>query len=117
MLETVREDLRHKAARRGLAPSLASIARISMSEGTLTQILYRATRFCEGRGMGILGFFFYRLNAAACHAVIGRGADIGPGLVILHGGGIVINTHVRAGKNLVLEHAVTLGEAHGRSPS
>jgi serine O-acetyltransferase len=86
------------------------------SDGTTAQLLYRAMRFCQTNRLKPLAFLFYRLNAALGHAVIGRGADLGPGLVILHSFGIVINTQVRAGKNLVLEHGVTLGAEKHRSP-
>jgi serine O-acetyltransferase len=116
MLETVREDLRHKVARRGFPPTLASYVRACGSEGSLAQLLYRAMRFCGGHGLGLPALVIYRINALVGQAVIGRGADLGPGLVILHASGTVINTSVRAGKNLVLEHAVTLGEVRGRSP-
>ncbi len=116
MLETVREDLRHKVAWRGLAPSLASSVRVLGSEGSLGQLLYRAMRFCQTRGLRLSAFLLYRLNAQVGHVIIGRDADIGPGFTILHSSGIVINTSVKAGKNLVLQHQVTLGERRGRSP-
>jgi serine O-acetyltransferase len=116
MLETVREDLRHKVALLGLPPTLASYVRVCGSEGTVTQLLCRATCFCHTRGLGVPAFLLYRINALVGQAVIGRGAELGPGLVIFHSTGIVINTSVKAGKNLVLQHGVTLGEARGRSP-
>jgi serine acetyltransferase len=52
-----------------------------------------------------------RLNAFTTHATIRRKADIAPGFVILHSLGVVINTNVRAGRNLVVYHNVTLGES------
>jgi serine O-acetyltransferase len=73
-------------------------------------------RFCQTRRLKPIAFVLYRLNAWLSHIVIGRNADLGPGLVIMHSIGTVINSEVRAGKNLVMEHGVTLGEAHGRSP-
>ena len=51
-----------------------------------------------------------------CGAVIGRGADLGPGLVLLHPFGIVINTSVVAGANCVIESGVTIGAEKGASP-
>ena len=58
----------------------------------------------------------YRRNAFISHAVIGRGAEFGPGLVILHSIGIVVNSSVQAGKNLVMEHCVTIGAEKGQTP-
>jgi serine O-acetyltransferase len=37
--------------------------------------------------------------------------------VILHSVGVVINTNVRAGRNLVIYHGVTLGEERHKSPT
>jgi serine O-acetyltransferase len=42
-------------------------------------------------------------------------AVIGEGLVIFHGSGLVIGSGVKAGKNLSLEHGVTLGNRIGAS--
>jgi serine O-acetyltransferase len=48
--------------------------------------------------------------------VIGRGADFGPGFVILHSFGVVINSQVRGGRNVVIEHGVTIGAEKDTSP-
>ena len=116
MLENVREDLRHKVAWRGFAPTLVSSVRVLGSEGSLGQLLYRAMRFCQTRGLRLPALLIYRLNAHVGHVIIGRDADIGPGFILLHGTGIVIDTGVKAGKNLVLQDEVTLGELRGESP-
>jgi serine O-acetyltransferase len=116
MLDLVREDLRRKALWYGLQPTTRALLRMALSDGSATQLCYRAMRWCEERGLRSGGLFFYRLNATLGKAVIGRGARIGPGFVILHGMGIVINSSVRAGRNLVLEHDVTIGAEKGRSP-
>jgi serine O-acetyltransferase len=42
-------------------------------------------------------------------------AQIGEGLVIYHGSGLVVGSGVSAGKNLTLEHGVTLGNRIGSS--
>lgn len=112
------QDLRRKAEWYGLPPAApASLLRMLLSDGTTAQILYRMMRFCQARLLlKPLAFLLYRWNAAIGHAVIGRGAEFGPGLVILHSFGIVINSSVRAGRNLVLEHGVTIGAEKGQSP-
>jgi serine O-acetyltransferase len=80
-------------------------------------LLYRLMQACQRRSLlKPLGLLVYRLNAALSHVVIGRGAEIGPGFVILHSFGIVINSAVKAGRGLVLEHGVTIGAAHNQSP-
>lgn len=110
------EDLRRKAEWYELAPTAKSLMRMALSDGSTAQILYRMMQYCQNHRLKLLAILLYRFNAAIGHVVIGRGADLGPGLVILHSFGIVINTEVRAGRNLVLEHGVTIGAEKGRSP-
>ena len=87
-----------------------------LSDGSTTQVLYRAMQFCQTHHLKPIAALLYRLNTFFGHAVIGRSADFGPGLVILHSMGIVVNSSVRAGKNLVLEHGITIGAEKGKSP-
>jgi serine O-acetyltransferase len=112
MLQTFLEDLRAKAE----WYETDSLLRALASDGTTATALYRAMRFCQRTGLKPLAAVLYRLNAFLGHAVIGRGAEFGPGLVILHSIGVVINSQVRAGRNVVIEHGVTIGAEKGQSP-
>ncbi len=116
MLETVREDLYSKAEWYGLPRTPRSLLRMCVSDGSSAQILYRAMRWCEIAGLKPLSLFLYRLNAHLSHCIIGRGADFGPGFVLVHSIGVVINTSVRAGRNLIVEHGVTIGAEKSGSP-
>lgn len=73
-------------------------------------------RYCQTHHLQILAAVIYRVNASTTHAVIGRKAEIGPGFVITHSLGVVINSSVRAGRNLVIEHGATIGEEKFKSP-
>ncbi len=116
MLQIVIADLSHKIALRGQRVTAGSIVRILFAEGSVAQIIYRLMRLCDIHRLRPLAFAFYRLNALLSNIVIGRGAEFGPGLVIMHTFGTVINGAVRGGRNVVLEHGVTIGESGGRSP-
>jgi serine O-acetyltransferase len=116
MFETIREDFRHKREWLDLPPTLRSALYLCVTDGGMPQLLYRLMRYCETHGMEPLAMVVYRLNAICSHTVIGRKAELGPGLVIVHSLGIMVNGAVRAGKNLVLEHGVTLGGEKGRCP-
>ena len=116
MLSILMEDLRRKADWYELPSGRRALLRMCLSDGSTAQILYRLMRYCQTGRLRPVAMVVYRLNAALGHAVIGRGAEFGPGLVILHSYGIVINSEVRAGRNLVLEHGVTIGAEKGRSP-
>lgn len=113
MLQTVRQDLQRKAEWYGAT----SLARALLSDGTSAMLLYRAMRWCQRRRLAPLAAILYRMNAFIGHAVIGRGAEFGPGFVILHSIGVVINSGVRGGRNVVIEHGVTIGAEKGQSPS
>lgn len=116
MLRITLEDLGHKAEWYGLPRTRRALLRMCLSDGSTCQILYRLMRYCQTRRLKLAAMLLYRANAAIGHAVIGRDAELGSGLVILHSYGIVINSEVRAGKNLVLEHGVTIGAEKGQSP-
>jgi serine O-acetyltransferase len=116
MFQTIVKDLQHKAEWYELPCTAKSLLRMWLSDGSTAQILYRAMRFCQTHHLKPLAFLLYRLNASVGHVVIGRGAELGPGLIILHSFGIVINSSVRAGKNLVIEHGVTIGAEKSQSP-
>ena len=116
ILRTLHTDIRHKAEWYGLRPTGLSLLRMCFSDASMAQILYRAMRFCQTHKLGIFAFLLYRWNAVWNGAVIGRGAEFGPGFVLLHSVGVVINSEVRAGRNLVLEHGVTIGAEKGASP-
>lgn len=73
-------------------------------------------RFCQMHSLKPLAYILYRMNVMLYGAVIGRGADFGSGFILLHTVGTVINSEVVAGKNLVLEHGVTIGAEKGASP-
>ena len=49
-------------------------------------------------------------------AVIGRDAEFGPGLVILHSVALVINSSVSGGQNVIVEGCVTIGAEKSKSP-
>jgi serine O-acetyltransferase len=116
MFATIRADMQRKAEWYELRPGFKSFVRMCLSDGSSAQLLYRVMRFLERNKLKPLSFLVYRLNVHIGHVVIGRGADFGPGFVILHSLGIVVNTEVRAGKNLVIEHGVTIGAEKGKSP-
>jgi serine O-acetyltransferase len=112
MLQTFLQDLRVKAE----WCETTSLARVLLRDGTTTMALYRAMRCCQRLRLAPLAFLLHRVNAFMGHAVIGRGAEFGPGFVIMHSMGIVINSQVRGGRRVILEHGVTLGSEKGRSP-
>lgn len=78
--------------------------------------LYRAADRLHRRGHPAAAVFVAAANRVLTGVDIEPGATIGPGLVIMHGHGIVINRAVRAGKNLEIYQQVTLGVNNRHAP-
>ena len=87
-----------------------------MREGSAATAIFRLSNALSRLHLGFLGAIVGRIGAVLTGAVIGRGAQMGPGLVILHSHGIVINGLVKVGRNLILGHGVTIGTEKGRTP-
>ena len=116
MFNLIWNDMRRKAEWYGRPSTTASVLRMVLSEGSMTQIIYRMMQFCTQCRLAPIAFILYRLNAFFGQTVVGRSAEIGPGLIILHSSGIVINSAVRAGMNLTLENGVTIGAEKNKRP-
>jgi len=112
----LRSDLRAKSAWYFGRTSAALTLRALLTDGSLCMVLYRLMRFLKRCRLGIPAAIVYKLNSFLTGAVIGRGADFGPGFVVLHSHGLVVNSSVRGGANVILEGNVTVGAEKDRSP-
>src|SRR5205823_4909535 len=63
-----------------------------------------------------LEMVFNKLNTLFGNCIIGRGAAFGPGFVLVHSTGVVINGNVQGGSNVYVEHQVTIGAEGRESP-
>lgn len=102
-------DLTAKAEWLYESRSFAAVGKVLLTDGTPAMIWYRLMQWAERWRIAPLVMVFNRVNSACCGCVIGRGADFGPGFVLVHANGIVINGRVRGGARVVLEHQVTIG--------
>lgn len=110
-LRLLREDLREKARWCYQSDSPGAVAKTLATDGTSAMILYRLMQGAREAHLAPLEMVFNKLNSAVNSCVIGRGADFGPGFVIVHSHGVVINGKVRGGANVHLEHEVTIGDS------
>jgi serine O-acetyltransferase len=78
--------------------------------------VYRCMQWSQKHRLAPLAMLFNKINVWFGGCVIGRGADFGPGFVLIHSNGVVINTSVRGGKNVFIEHQVTIGAEKGEAP-
>jgi serine O-acetyltransferase len=116
LLALMRSDVRAKAEWLYAGASAGRILKALCTDGTFAMIVYRLMQGSQRRRLVPLAMLFNKLNAVLGHCVIGRGADFGPAFVLIHSHGVVINSAVRGGHHVYLEHQVTIGAEKGASP-
>lgn len=93
-----------------------SILRTLVSDGTSANVLYRLTSWLIKYKLAPLALISLWLNRVINGCVIGAGAKFDQGLVIMHPVGVVINSKVCGGKNIVIESGVVIGDEKGQAP-
>ena len=83
----------------------------------MAMVFYRAMQWSRRWRLVPFEMVFNRLNTIFCGCIIGRGAEFGPGFVLIHSTGVVINGRVRGGCNVFIEHQVTIGAERRSSPT
>ena len=116
MFALIASDVRAKAEWIYGSVTRKTILKAVLTDGTLAMILYRLMHACQRNSLKLPAMIFNKLNTVICRCVIGRNADFGPGFVLIHSHGVVINSGVIGGMNVKLEHEVTIGAEKGVSP-
>ena len=117
MFHLIATDLRNKAMWCYEGTRWVDILKVLFTDGTCAMILYRLMQWARRWRLVPLELIFNKMNAALCNCIIGRGAEFGSGLVLIHATGIVINGQVRGGANIYIEHQVTIGAERRQIPS
>lgn len=105
------EDLKAKALWLHGGDTWKHVVRALLSDASLSMLIYRfmvfTNAFCITKPIAAI---LCKLNAICCGAVVGRNAFFGKGFVILHSVGVVINSKVIGGTNIIIESGVVIGE-------
>jgi serine O-acetyltransferase len=113
----LRTDLRLKAIWcYGSSAGFGTRLRLFLTDGTMAMVYYRLMQWSRRHRLAPLEMLMNRLNGIFCNCYIGRGAEFGEGFVLVHADGVVINRLVTGGRNIYVEHQVTIGADRGRSP-
>lgn len=97
--------------------SRKKVLRAALSDATLSMVLYRSMFYCSQRSvLKPFALILHKLNAIICGCVIGVNADFGKRFIILHSVGVVINSAVVGGDDVVLESGVVIGAEKEKSP-
>jgi serine O-acetyltransferase len=116
LFRLIARDLRAKADWNYGRATWRTILKALLTDGTPAMIWYRLMQCSRRWHLVPLEMLFNRINTCFCNCIIGRGADFGPGFVLIHSSGVVINGQVRGGANVKLEHQVTIGAERRQSP-
>lgn len=108
-------DLRAKGTYLYGSDSGKAILKVLFADSTPTMIFYRLMQASDRMGIGPLSMIFNRIISIFCQSTIGRGADFGPGLVMLQAG-IMVNGKVKGGHHITLTHQLTIGEEKNHAP-
>lgn len=92
------------------------IESLLFENGFQAVVLYRIAHWFKRLGIPVFGPFFGRLSLFLTGVDIAPAAEIGPGLRISHGTGIVIGHRARLGAGATLLHNVTLGGRSAKRP-
>ena len=116
MLQVFVNDLREKSRWCYGTDRWPALLKTACTDGTPAMLLYRLMQWSQRYRLAPLTMLFNKLNAVCCQCIIGRGAEFGPGFVLIHSQGVVINGRVRGGSRVFIEHQVTIGAEKQRSP-
>jgi serine O-acetyltransferase len=116
LIRLILSDLRAKAEWCYERSDWRCVVKALLTDGTPAMVWYRLMQWARRWRLVPLEWVFNRLNTICCGCVIGRGAEFGPGFVLIHSLGVVINGTVRGGANVKLEHQVTIGAEKRQSP-
>ena len=93
-----------------------SMLRTLVSDGTSANALYRLTSLLVKYKLSPLALVSLWLNRVINGCVIGAGAKFDEGFVVMHPVGVVINSKVCGGKNIIIESGVVIGDEKGQAP-
>ncbi|HEV3440809.1 MAG TPA: serine O-acetyltransferase [Gemmata sp.] len=116
LFQTILCDIRNKSLWCYESDRWPALLKTLLTDGTMAMIYYRMMQLSRRLRLTPLEMIFNKLNAICCNCIIGRGAEFGPGFVLIHSTGVVINGRVRGGSNVHLYHQVTLGADRRGAP-
>jgi serine O-acetyltransferase len=115
-ISLIRSDIAAKAQWLYGGNSLRDNIKALCTDGTCAMLLYRLMQASQQRHLVPLAMLFNKLNILFGGCIIGRGASFGPRFVLIHSLGVVINSAVRGGAGIHIEHLVTIGAEQGQTP-
>jgi serine O-acetyltransferase len=114
MWENLRADTRRLREIKSRSAPWYVLESLLFENGYQAVVLHRVAHWLKRRRVPILPAAIHRWSLWLTAIDIAPAAQIGPGLLIGHGAGLVIGHRVRIGRNAHLVHGVTLGGSRDR---
>lgn len=109
MLDHIRADARKLQDKGDRSLAYYVVEALLFDNGFQAVLLHRLASWFKRAGIPILPPWIARYNVYSTGVDISPSAEIGPGLRISHGVGIVVGAYARVGADAILLHQVTLG--------
>ena len=109
MFENLKQDTRWLRSIKSKPFPFYVIESLLFENGYQAVVLHRMAHWFRSRRIPFVGPFFHRLSMFLTGVDIAPAAEIGPGLRISHGVGLVIGAHAKVGADCLLMHGITLG--------
>jgi len=117
-MQLIKSDLKRKQEIFRIDGADISFLRTFLTDGTSANILFRIASKCANyKLLAPAALLFQHINRVYNGCIIGVKAEFGPGFVIMHPIGVVINSKVKGGANITLESGVVMGDEKGKSPT
>ncbi|MDZ7695443.1 MAG: DapH/DapD/GlmU-related protein [Deltaproteobacteria bacterium] len=110
MLENLKGDIHRLKFDKKTSSIILFVKGVLLDNGFLSVVIYRMAHCCFRKGIRFIPSILQRLDIFLTSVDISYRAEIGSGLRIAHGVGVVIGDTVRIGKNAVILQNVTIGE-------
>lgn len=92
------------------------LLKVALSDGTSANVLYRVAQKLREVHLGPAAVVCSEFSKLKNGCLIGRNAEFGEGFVLMHPHGVIINSGVRGGRNVVVESGVVIGAARNGLP-
>lgn len=109
MLDNLRRDARRLSLSYAGSTARAVAEALLFNNGFQAVVLYRIARWLKVHRVPVLAPLVSRLNLWLTGVDVNPTAEIGPGLLISHGTGLVIGGAARIGEDALILHGVTVG--------
>ncbi len=116
MFRLMLSDVRAKARWCYADDSVRALLKTLVTDGTSAMLVYRVMQWARTHHLAPVEWVCNKFNVLAGSCIIGRGAEFGPGFVLIHSMGVVINGQVKGGAGIHIEHQVTIGAERRGSP-